>query len=91
MGWIVWDLKLSRAKRFFCSPKFQTTSDAHPASYSRGTRFFFPGVKHLVLEDNRSPPSTVKVYYEQSYTCTPPVCLHCVDRQRKLYLFVANI
>jgi len=91
MGWMVWGLKLSRGKRFFCSPKRQTGSDAHPASYSLGTRIFFLGIKHLVLEDNDSPPSTAKVYYVQSYTCTPHVCLHGVDRQGKLYLFVANM
>ena len=39
-----------------------------------------------MLEDNHSPPSTAKVCYERSCTCTPPVCLHGVDRQGKFYV-----
>ena len=50
--------------------------------------FFFPlGIKHLVPEDNHSPPSTAKVYYEQSYACTPPVCVRGVDRWGNLLPF----
>jgi len=38
-----------------------------------------PGVKHPVCEVNNSPPISVKVKNEWSYTFDHPICLHGVD------------
>jgi hypothetical protein len=41
--------------------RVQNGSGAHPASYSMGTRFSFPGVKRLGREADHSPPSSAEV------------------------------
>jgi hypothetical protein len=41
----------------------------------------FPGVKRPGHEANHSSPSSAKVKNEWSYTSTPSVCLHGVDRE----------
>jgi hypothetical protein len=51
-----------------------------PSFLSIGYRSSFPGVKRLAHEVNHSRPSSAKVKKEESYTSTPPVCLHGVDR-----------
>jgi hypothetical protein len=46
----------------------------------------FPGVKRPGREVNHSPPSSAEVKNEWSYTSTPPICLHCVDRENFAFL-----
>jgi hypothetical protein len=50
---------------------FATTgSGVYPASYSRGTRGFYPEAKQMWHEANYSPPSSTKVNNVWSYTST---------------------
>jgi hypothetical protein len=67
----------ARSGNFF-HHRVQNDSGAHPASYPTGTRGSFPGVKRPEREADHSPPSSVEVKNEWSYTFTPPVRLHCV-------------
>jgi hypothetical protein len=52
------------------SAPIQTTSGAHPASYTMGTRALFPGVKMPGRGVNHPLPSSC-VVREYSYTSTP--------------------
>jgi hypothetical protein len=49
------------AGNFYLHHRVQNGSGAHPASYSRGTRGSFPGVKRLGREADHSPPSSAEV------------------------------
>jgi len=58
--------------------KSQTGSGAHPASYSMSTRC-------LAGDKDRAwcwtfPPRSAGLKNEWSYTATPPICLHGVDK-----------
>jgi hypothetical protein len=53
------------AEDFSSSPCVQSSSGAHPASYSMGTGGPFPrGKAWLGRDANHSPPSSAKVKYE---------------------------
>ena len=67
-------------KYFFSTEIIQTGSGAQPASYSVGIRFVHL-VNSEVHEVNHLPSSSVKVKNEWSYTSTPPIRLHSVDRE----------
>jgi hypothetical protein len=47
---------------------------------------FFSGVEQLRHEDDHSPPHSSKVKDERSYTCTPPIHLHCMERGNFTFL-----
>jgi hypothetical protein len=54
-----------RGRGFFSSPCVQTSSGAHPASYSMGTGGSFPGSKARPGRDaDHSPPSSAEVKNE---------------------------
>ena len=76
----VWGSNSGRRKSFLYLKNVQTSSGTHPASYSVGTRVF-PGVKQAGHEVNDLPPSSSKIENEWSYTSTPPIYLHGVDRE----------
>jgi len=62
----------------------QTGFGVHSASYSMGTKGFFPrGVKWLQGEVHCSPSSSAKVKNECSYITTPlhTICLHGLERE----------
>jgi hypothetical protein len=46
---------------------------------------FFLLVKRLGCEVNQSPTSSAEVKNEWSYTSTPPICLHGVDRENFVF------
>jgi len=46
--------------------------------------------KQLGCEVNHPPPSSAKVKNEWSYTSTPPVCLHGVERKKAYFLSLTN-
>jgi hypothetical protein len=48
----------------------------------QGVPGFFPRGKMAGLEVDHSPPSSAKVKYEWSYTSTPPICHHGVDKEK---------
>ena len=52
--------------------KSQTGPGAHPASYSLGVEGSSLEVKLQGYEDDQSPPNSVEVKNEWSYTATPP-------------------
>ena len=51
-----------------------------PSLLYNGYRGSFPEAKRLGLEADHLPPSTAEFKNEWSYTSSPPVCLHRVDR-----------
>jgi hypothetical protein len=60
-GWTVQCLNPSRSKRFGLLQNIQIGSGAHPASYPRGTRIYFPRIKDVGCKVEHSPPSSQKV------------------------------
>jgi len=46
-----------------------------------GIRGYFPWVKRSRSEVNHSPRSSAEVKDKWSYTSTPPICLHGLDRE----------
>jgi hypothetical protein len=53
-------------------------SEAHAAFYVMGTGVLSQWYNSQVVVDH-SPPSNAEVQNEDSYTCTPPVCLHGME------------
>jgi hypothetical protein len=74
----------------------QTRSGAHPASYTIGTRGYFPGgggVKRPGGEADHSSPFSAEVKNVWSYTSTSPMCLHGVvlklkHRENFTFIFI---
>jgi hypothetical protein len=58
----------------------QTGSGAHPAAYSGGNRVLTM-VKVAGNLINHSPPFSAKVMHAWTYTSTPRVCVHGIDRE----------
>jgi hypothetical protein len=58
--------------------RVQNGSGAHPASYTMVLGDLSLGVKRPGREANHSPPSSVEVKNEWSYTSTPSIRLHGV-------------
>jgi len=56
---------------FSLSHLIWTSSEAHPASYSMGTRVFTPHIKQPGHEADHSPQSSAEVKNAGSYTSTP--------------------
>jgi hypothetical protein len=69
------------ARNFLFSKNLQTGSRAHPASCSVGTGAPSLGVKWPGHYVKHSPPFNAKVKNERSYTATPTICLHGVNRE----------
>jgi hypothetical protein len=70
-----------RQNNFFFQQNVQTGSESHPAFYSTGTGVFFPlEIKRQGCEFDHSPPSSIEVKNEWSYTFTPRLCLHGLYR-----------
>jgi hypothetical protein len=64
-GWTIGVRSLTGAGNFSSSPRVQTSSEAHPASYPVGTRGPFPGGKARPGRDtDHLPPSSAEVEYE---------------------------
>ena len=63
---------------FHTLQNIQTGSGAHPVSLSKCTGVSFNRGK--AVEVNHSPTSCAQVKNEWSYSSTPPVCLHGIQR-----------
>ena len=70
----------SRSTRFY-SPKRPDRLWGPPSLLLNGYRVSFPRVKWPLREVNHSPPSSAEVKNKWSYTSTPPICIHGVDRE----------
>jgi hypothetical protein len=68
----------ARAGNFSLHHRVQNGSEAHPVSYTMGTRDSFSGVKRPGREADHSPPSSAEVQNACSYTSTSPIRLHGV-------------
>jgi len=71
------------------SAPVQTGSEAHPASYTLGTRFF-PGVKRPESGVEHPPHLAPMLKKEYSYTSTPPLGLRDLFLG-KLYLTILQL
>ena len=79
--WIGFDCRYGKYG-FFLFQNVQSSSGAHAISYSVGTGFCLPpGIKWIVCNVNQSPPSGAEFKNEWSYTYSPPIWLHGLDRE----------
>lgn len=67
----------------------QTSSEAHPASYSMGHSAPFPETKKPSNVANHSSLSGTKVKNERNYTSNPAIRLHFVQRDNFTFLHSA--
>lgn len=51
----------------------------------------FTGEKRPGREDDRPSPSSTDIMYEWSYTSTPPICLHSVDRDKFTFTWTETL
>jgi hypothetical protein len=65
-----------RGQDFLFSKMSRPALGAHPATYSRDTEDYSPGVKRPEREYDQLPPRGVKVKNEWSYTSAPPTSLY---------------
>lgn len=80
------------ANRFFSSPQRPDHLWDPPASYSMGTRKFYPGNKPNCHEFHRLPPSSAKGKNVCSYTSTLPCnfLLWCLIKQSDMVTFTLD-
>jgi hypothetical protein len=71
----MWGPNPDISKRFFSFLKVQTSSNAHPASSSTGSRVPSQEYEQQGHEIDHLPPSSAKVKNEWSYTSMLPICL----------------
>jgi hypothetical protein len=77
---------LEEVEDFSSSLCVQTSSEAHPVSYTMGTRGTFPGGKVQPGHDaDHSPASSAEVKNKQELYSSPPLQLHGTMGQ--LYFF----
>jgi len=75
-----WGLNGSWAQEIFLFLlNVQTSSEAHPASYSVGTRVF-SWVKSAGAKVEHSSPSSAQFRNEWIFASSSTLCLHCMDR-----------
>ena len=77
----------SRDKRFISSPKRPNRLCDPPSLLFIGYRGSFPGIKQPGSQFNHSPPFSVEVKSEWSYTATPPIRLRAVDSYNSAFFF----
>ena len=73
-----------RGKRFFSSHNHPDGFGAHQTSYLMGNEVLSLGIGWPGCDVDPSPPSSVKVN-EWSQTCTPPTCLHGINRKNRTF------
>jgi hypothetical protein len=67
-------------RRFFFSPKHPDQLWGPPSFLFNGYTGSFPRVQQLEHDVDYSPASSTKVKNKWSYTSTPPICLHGINR-----------
>jgi hypothetical protein len=60
MDWMIQGSNPGGGRRFILLQKVKTYFGAYPATFSLGTRLFFPGIKQQSQEVDLSPPSSAK-------------------------------
>jgi hypothetical protein len=73
---------LGRVKRYFCSPKRPDRLWDPRWLLSMGTAALSLGIKRPGRESGHSPPCSAWVKNKCRSTSAPPICLHCVHRDR---------
>ena len=76
----------ARTRDFSLFQNIQTSSEAHPASYSSGTRSSLQGVWQPQHEANHSPPSCAEVKNAWSCTSAPQICLQDTKTDNFIFL-----
>jgi len=79
-----------RIKRLFSSLKCPDCLWGPPASHSLGTGVLSWEQRGWGVKVNHSPPSSTEVKNEWSYTSTPPICLHGMDREKFAFIVVST-
>jgi hypothetical protein len=75
-----------KAENFSSSPGVQTGSEAYPASYPMGTEGLSPGIKRGRGVTLTTHPHLVpRLSMSRSYTSSPPMCLHDMQRDSFFY------
>ena len=80
-GWLVWDSNPGRDKRCFSSPKAPDQLWGPPTLLLNVFQGSCLEVKWPEIQVTNSLPSSAEVMIEWTYTPTPPVCLHGMDRK----------
>jgi len=78
--WTVRTSNPGRSKRFFPSTERPDRVRGSPRLLFNGYRGSFSGIKRPVSEVDHLPTFSVEVKNGWSYTSTPPICIHGVDR-----------
>ena len=78
---MIWGSNPDRGKKFFSLQNVQTGSRCQGS---------FVKVKQPGLEVNHSSPSGIDANNEWSYTSSPPVCLHGMDKDNVTFYFCFN-
>jgi hypothetical protein len=81
-------------RNFSVHHRVQTGSEAHPASYTMGTRAVSLEVKQPGREADHTPPSSAKVKNAWNYTSTSAIRLHAwcsVEAQEQFYLCIISL
>jgi hypothetical protein len=78
--------RIATVVRHFLFTTAQTGAGAHTLSY-QWIPCFFPASKAAWPESGHSPSSNAEIRNEWSYTSTPLVCLHGVDRDGCIFAF----
>ena len=92
MGWTVRGSTPGRDKRLCFSPETSKMVLAPIQPLIRQVPVLHsPEVKQTGRKADHSTPSTSEVKNEWTYTSIPPTCLHGVDKERKVYVYVLQI
>jgi hypothetical protein len=84
---MVWGLNPFRGNRFFFSPKCSDWVWGQPSLLFSGYQGSVSGIKLPGHEIDNSSLSIAEVKNEWSCISTPPVCLHCMDREGYTFNF----
>jgi hypothetical protein len=83
----VWASNPSKDKGLFSSPNHPDQLWGPINLLFSGFQRSFMGIKWLGLDDDHSPPSSVEIKNEWSYTSTPLVCFLGMDRDTFTFFF----
>ena len=77
--WTIWGSNSGTGKRLSSAKRTDRLCEPSCLVFD-GYKVYFPGVKRPGRETDHLPTSSSEVKNEWSYTSTPPICLHGVDR-----------